>query len=472
MPTAAEIGQGVVEDLRSESKFRLIEGLDGDKRKAAESYNLSRGTGTDPLRIYSDFDAFKRKSKGDVGQSLVEEDPALTEYLRKNPLGSVVSQDDWGALSEYAEKVREFNELAVRYFPPAHFVHKYGGGVARGFMTGLLQQNPEMFAGFLEAQSYNMPAILQDPMRNTAGTIREFAKTGIPAWAERRTQSMYDIDSVSGALEWAFESLGTNISSAVPSIATGLGGAAVGFGVAGPPGALVGGAIGAGSASYVMAQGELYDELLKAGLEPKVASGWSATGAGPIAALDVLSLGAVGKAAGVLGVKKQISQTFARGVAKAIAAGTLSESSTEAAQEIIQNIWVNMASGKPLTEDMFKGALEAGVVGGIGGAAFGGSGKAYTQSAELRKLRNLLHDINRTVEEIEPWIKAGEAIPQGANPNIDQLIALHSLLRMDAVDAFIEHANKTETKELSPDAFRDLAGIQFGDRVAYIRWDA
>lgn len=477
MPSLAEdIANSVAEDMRSEGRFRLIEGLDGDKRKAAESYGLSRGTGTDPLRIYTDFDAFKRKQKSDLGQTLAEEDSALTEYLRKHPLGSVVSQDDWGALSEYAEKVRAFYDIADRgaqYFPPYYIAKNIASMPARGLITSIMQEQPEMIADFLESSSYQGPEILQGGMRFTASTIREFAKTGIPAWAERRTKTWDDIDSTYRALEWAFESLGATVGSAVPAIAAGAGGLVAGTAVGGPIGGGIGAVVGAGSVSYVMSTGELYGELIKEGLDPKFASNVAHLGAIPIAGADVVSLGVIGRAAGLIGAKKQISQTFARVVAKAVASGAASEGITESAQEIMQNIIVDLAAGRtPTIESATKGALEAGVAGAIGGAALGGAGKAYTQSSELRKMRSVLNDINRTIEEIEPWLKAGEAIPQGANANIDQLIALHSVLKLDAAQAFIEHANKTETKELSPEAFRELAGIQFGDQKAYIRWDA
>lgn len=471
MPTEAEVVNSVIDDLNLESRSRLTRGMDGDKKKAAESYRLSGGTNTDPNVIYSDLDRFKRKYKSEAGNALIENDPNLNAYLRNNPLAATVSQDDWGPLSLYSDKVRDYYDIAARHFPVTSTISRYGPSVARGLYTGIMQQNPEMFAGFLEAQSYNVPSFMQGPLRNTAGSVREFAKTGIPAWAERRTKSMEDIDSLSYGLEWAFESLGLGVASTAPSAAAGATGFLAGTAIGGPAVGVGGAAIGAMGVGYAMAQGELYDELVKAGVPPEKASLVSSGGAIPIAALDATGLGMLAKI-GLGPAKKEIARSFARTVAKAIAEGAATEALTEGSQELIQNIIVNLASGKPWSQDMMKGVLESAVVGGLTGGVMTGGIRVHTENKQLYKLRQVLNDINRTVEDVEPWLRNGEAIPHGANRNVDQLIALHSLLKIDAVDAFIDAANKTETKELSTEAFQELAGQQFGEDKAYIRWDA
>src|SRR5262245_7348035 len=62
----------------------------------------------------------------------------------------------------------------------------------RGLVTGVMKENPEAYADFLEGQSYNAPEILQRPMRSGAEKLRSMVKDIAPEGYERQINSMWD----------------------------------------------------------------------------------------------------------------------------------------------------------------------------------------------------------------------------------------------------------------------------------------
>jgi hypothetical protein len=120
MPISAEeeeIVNNVTRSFQSRENSSIVRGLDQDKNKAASSLSLSQSTGDAPERILNEYDKIYKRSKGEAAQGIVEQEPWLRQYIREQPLAATVSQDDWGALSEYTQKIREFNEFSKDNIP-------------------------------------------------------------------------------------------------------------------------------------------------------------------------------------------------------------------------------------------------------------------------------------------------------------------------------------------------------------------
>jgi hypothetical protein len=85
---------------------RVLQGLSGDKDKAAHSIELGNETGLDPESIYGNYDAAVPQMKSQAAQVLTD-DPLLKSYIDSHALASTVSKDDWGPLSEFSNKLRD-----------------------------------------------------------------------------------------------------------------------------------------------------------------------------------------------------------------------------------------------------------------------------------------------------------------------------------------------------------------------------
>lgn len=118
MPDTEETFQLLREMRDADSNRNVVKGLDGDKKKAADSIAIETDTGADSKRVYGDYDNFNKRRKAQLAQEMVEKDEKLAQYVRSEPLASTVSKDDWGNLSHYSEKWKELTSY-VPYSPPA-----------------------------------------------------------------------------------------------------------------------------------------------------------------------------------------------------------------------------------------------------------------------------------------------------------------------------------------------------------------
>jgi len=248
--------------------------------------------------------------------------------------------------------------------------------ITRGFVSGIMKENPEGLAETLEGLSHLGPADLKDSLQGASKEVAGLAKLRPEEYA-KKSGSMWDIKSVGDALTWAGETLGSGLASTVPSLAGGTAGAVVGGRVGGKTGAVVGATAGASVPSAVLNYGEVYKALKDEKVAPEDAAQYAALAVGPMTALDVASLGPI---IGRLGGIKEVQSQLARGIAKRIAAeaakGAGREGLTEGIQDVIEKATVSWASGKPfLTEETLKSALEnaagGALVGGVTGGASG-----------------------------------------------------------------------------------------------------
>lgn len=248
--------------------------------------------------------------------------------------------------------------------------------ITRGFVSGIMKENPEGLAETLEGLSHLGPADMKDSLQGASKEVAGLSKLRPEEYA-KKSGSMWDIKSVGDALTWAGETLGSGLASTVPSLAGGVAGGVVGGRVGGKTGAVVGATGGASVPSAVLNYGEVYKALKDEKVSPEEAAHYAAYAVGPMTALDVASLGPI---IGRLGGIKEVQSQLARGIAKRIAVeaakGAGREGITEGIQDVIEKATVSWASGKPfLTEETLKSAIEnaagGALVGGVTGGASG-----------------------------------------------------------------------------------------------------
>jgi len=356
--TDDEIADNIVRRFQSRENDSIVRGLDQDKNKAAGSIKLGNETGGSPERILNEYDKIYQKSKGEAAQQIVEQEPWLRQYVRENPLGSAVSQDDWGALGEFTKSIRDFNEYSKENIP---WIFRHG-----------VQGTPFMIARAL-------PEVIED------------VKGGIKAITDQFTMPQPE---------------------PVPE-----------------------------------------EDRLPSYLNPELQR-----------QLDDY----------VAKNKPHLSPTaLAFGALQILGAPLSGVTRTEFFRPVSEYMgW---------REDLVEGLTYTALL--VGGAVRGSikapakikeSQIAAQKATESRQLGKILDRAIRTFERAETWIESGERPPIGVDPALDQLIGLESINRMTALDAIIEKANKTETKELSPESLAELSKIAFrdGDRSIYLRWDA
>ena len=246
------------------------------------------------------------------------------------------------------------------------------GDFSRGFVTGLIKQNPSLTADTLEALSHQAPERIRDVLLSGADELRDVAKLSPEEYATR-SEGLWEIEGIDDALTWAGEGLGQVVSSTLPPLALGAGGAAAGGRIAGRPGAIAGGVAGAFAGSYALNTGEVYRALLDEGVEPKKASDYALVTGGAMAALDqVFPTSLIKRLGGLDKVRNEVARRIGRRVAAEAAKGATREGLTEVAQEALKEAAVAATTEKDFfTAETGKKLVEAGALGAMGGGVMG-----------------------------------------------------------------------------------------------------
>ncbi|MBJ6722450.1 PLxRFG domain-containing protein [Bacillus sp. PR5] len=321
--------------------------------------------GKNPFQAEIDAARAAKKEDAAVEQPVAEPgtdiDSRLEELNKETPGRYAAMTED-----EYAAWKQDFDANQ-----PGQFM--------KGFKGALVDQNPTLLGNSLKA----LGVLFDNETINGLGdSVREWGKSGsekraarVPSFSNIRTDSFTNF--VSDATDYAAFSLGNGLGSMAPSVGAGVAGAAVSGG-----NPVVGFLAGAAGPSYVQNLGDIYGELLdneniqarvKNGeLTDKQLAGWAATGAVPMAALDMVSFGNLFNIA----TKKALKESIGKRIIKGIAEGSLTEGSTEAMQQIVsEGVQEALGADKSRSEQAISiidnfigGALTGGVVGGVGGA--------------------------------------------------------------------------------------------------------
>lgn len=248
------------------------------------------------------------------------------------------------------------------------------GAISRGFVSGLLQQNPELASEAMEGLSHLAPEQLRGAFGDASRSLREWSQMSPEEYAPR-ARSLWESESLGEALTWAGEAFGQGIASTVPSIITGTAGAVTGGRVGGRAGGLVGGAAGAAVPSAALNYGEVYRALKEEGVDPERAAEVGAYAAVPMVALDTLSIGPIiTRLGGIDKVRQEASRRIARRIAQEAARGAGREGITEAAQDVVKEIAVSIETDQPFwTVENLGEFVESGIAGAMVGGTLGGA---------------------------------------------------------------------------------------------------
>lgn len=312
-----------------------------------------------PQKLLSDDEVFGNTPGGTLQTGGLQEQQDLTDLAAGIP-----KQGGVGKLQGPVAK------------PPAAAPAEGGpSAITRGFVSSLIQQNPELTAEFLEGMSHFAPEDLKPALTEAQSKLRGVASLN-PEEYKARAGSMWDVKNVDQALTWAGENIGQMVGSSVPSFVMGTGGAMIGSRVGGRLGGIGGAIGGAASASYVQNYGDVYKELKDAKVDPKRAAELAFYAAVPMAALDSWNPAAIiTKFGGFSQARKEVARGIASRVLAEAGKGAGREGITEAAQQAVEEATVALETGQPLlTVERGKKVVEAGVAGALGGGVMGAPG--------------------------------------------------------------------------------------------------
>lgn len=254
------------------------------------------------------------------------------------------------------------------------------GAIRRGFSTGLVEQNPEMFAEAFEGLRHLTG---RDEFQSASDYARSLARKLGPEY-QPRVRSYRDIpgegvvDTLDRAMTYLGEAFGQGVASTVPSLVTGGVGAGIGAVAGGAPGAVAGGVAGATISAAPQNYGELYKALKDEGVPPAQAARWAIVGAVPVTALDVASLERV-IGAPLRELRAGGMKDLAKAIARAAGYGGVTEGVTEGAQTAIQEGVVSTATGKPFaTRETFDQIVDSLIMGFTVGTPMAGTVRAAT----------------------------------------------------------------------------------------------
>ena len=208
-----------------------------------------------------------------------------------------------------------------------------------------------------------------------------------------QASSIYDIDGVGGAAQWAKETVGRQLPMMAPSIAGGLSGAAVGgaIGSAVPilgtaVGATIGGLIGAFIPSTALGVGEINTAFKEVGGEKAESGMWALAGGTAIGALDSIIPMKVGSALvgkfGKEAAEDLAMKTLLRNVSTEAAKQGGIEGVTEAIQGLISEVATAYGTDTAMDADLGWNMLEEAAAGAFLGVLTGGlSGGISTKRA-------------------------------------------------------------------------------------------
>lgn len=97
---------------QTQTRVRTDAGLDANPDDAARSIDLADSTGVPASVISGDLENFDRRYQSQLAQSLVLSNPALSDYVNRNPLAASVSNDDWGNLDRISQKATWLGKIS------------------------------------------------------------------------------------------------------------------------------------------------------------------------------------------------------------------------------------------------------------------------------------------------------------------------------------------------------------------------
>ncbi|TPN11739.1 LPD5 domain-containing protein [Mesorhizobium sp. B2-1-2] len=375
-------------------------------------------------RLLSD-DEFFGGSAGGGGNSLLSDDQFLGGGASTEPAAEPTKaskfQDYMAERRARAQGQAPADSSSDEQFlgesatPAAPHTAESGGfidQVKKGFVSGLVDQNPQMVGNAMDAiaelsepdqeqaskwhdfmaQKFREANPGKEPppaapeeqpdtgLRDLAAKVKAWGDQGsetrqpnVPSFTSIRTDSLSNL--IGDAADYAGYLIGSGVGTSAPGIAAGVAGAAA---TRSPLGFIA----SAAGPSYVQNLGDTYGALLEnEGVKKAIAdgkmtrkqvAGIAAEAAIPMAALDAASL------EGVIGLNATgLKQTIVKRLMQRVVTGALTEGSTEGVQQVIQEAAIDVAGGDKTLAQQAVSVIDN----AIGGALAGGTMSAGASHA-------------------------------------------------------------------------------------------
>lgn len=111
-----------IDTVENTNRLRAYTGLDEDPEKAARALQLGRATGVNPNVIHDDMEGFEQEHKSLLVRDILDNNPQIRDYIRKNTLANVVSNDDYANLDEFTRTAKGVMEFYNYINPVRAFV--------------------------------------------------------------------------------------------------------------------------------------------------------------------------------------------------------------------------------------------------------------------------------------------------------------------------------------------------------------
>lgn len=155
-----------------QSAREAVVGLeDNNPDEAARAIELSRITGVPSVAVVNDIPSFEKQARDTLATDIINDNPALQEYINSNPMAARISSDDWGNLDSIT---RRTGDLPWYKQIPA-VSHTLALGRATGkYFEGMKEQ------GHIGSWLYNTPEKAEWAATQPRSTLVALSMLGLP----------------------------------------------------------------------------------------------------------------------------------------------------------------------------------------------------------------------------------------------------------------------------------------------------
>jgi hypothetical protein len=92
---------------RRRAAVGAINDLEASPDDAAKAAQLARATGAGPATVYGNLENFEQQHKAALTSNILDNNPYIRDYIQTHPLGSKISNDDWGQLDKLSQTLQQ-----------------------------------------------------------------------------------------------------------------------------------------------------------------------------------------------------------------------------------------------------------------------------------------------------------------------------------------------------------------------------
>lgn len=95
-------------NFRQRARQSAVINIETNPDEAARAMQLGQNTGTPPEIVAADMPSFERDSRATMAGEIINNNPALIEYINSTPIAAQISNDDYGNLDNISERIKPF----------------------------------------------------------------------------------------------------------------------------------------------------------------------------------------------------------------------------------------------------------------------------------------------------------------------------------------------------------------------------